>query len=95
MDAFFSACYPSLLLTTRPACGHGLSHRSTFPVSLEHALPLLHCAATLVSLGSPQPAYFYAVHLTATVVLTGSNVMSIEAWDWDKGRRNIQSQRRL
>ncbi|KAF8319199.1 hypothetical protein F5887DRAFT_905608 [Amanita rubescens] len=34
-----------------------------FPVSLEHALPLLHRAATLASLDSPQPAYVYALML--------------------------------
>ena len=34
-----------------------------FPVSLEQALPLLHRAATLASLESPQPAYVYALML--------------------------------
>ena len=34
-----------------------------FPVSLEQALPLLHRAATLASLDSPQPAYVYALML--------------------------------
>ncbi|KAF8810058.1 hypothetical protein BYT27DRAFT_7240885 [Phlegmacium glaucopus] len=30
------------------------------------------------------------VHPTASIVLTGSNDMTIKAWDWDKGWKNIQ-----
>ena len=31
-----------------------------------------------------------AVHLTASIVLTGSDDMTIKAWDWDKEWKNIQ-----
>lgn len=31
-----------------------------------------------------------AVHPSASIVLTGSDDMTIKAWDWDKGWRNIQ-----
>ena len=30
------------------------------------------------------------VHPTASIVLTGSDDMSIKAWDWDKAWKNIQ-----
>lgn len=30
------------------------------------------------------------VHPTASIVLTGSDDMTIKAWDWEKGWKNIQ-----
>ncbi|KIM60065.1 hypothetical protein SCLCIDRAFT_26857 [Scleroderma citrinum Foug A] len=46
-----------------------------------------------VALFEAHPDYIrcLAVHLTASIVLTGSDDMTIKAWDWDKQWKNIQS----